>query len=48
MAGYIDRIILGPSHVYGGPTCKEVYKTQIPYDPEGKSKNYIVCLLFCL
>ncbi len=37
-AGYIDRVILGPSHLYGEPTCKEIYDTKIPYDPEGGRK----------
>ena len=37
-AGYLDRIILGSSHMYNSPTCKEVYKTQVPFDPEGKKK----------
>ena len=35
MAGYVDRLIMGPSHLYDGPTCKEIYDTKIPYDPEG-------------
>jgi len=35
MAGYVDRLILGADHLYDGPTCKEVYNTKIPYDPEG-------------
>ncbi|CAF0779451.1 unnamed protein product [Rotaria sp. Silwood1] len=35
IAGYLDRVILGPSHIYNYPTCKEIFKTQIPYDPEG-------------
>lgn len=35
MAGYVDRLILGSSHLYNGPTCKEIYETKIPYDPEG-------------
>ncbi|CAF0783447.1 unnamed protein product [Adineta steineri] len=35
MAGYIDRTILGDSHLYGYPTCRDVYDTKIPYDPEG-------------
>ncbi len=35
-AGYIDRIILSSSHMFNNPTCKAVYDTQVPYDPEGK------------
>jgi len=34
-AGYVDRVVLGPSHLYQSPTCKEIYDTKIPYDPEG-------------
>ncbi|CAF3302887.1 unnamed protein product, partial [Rotaria sp. Silwood2] len=34
-AGYIDRLILGNSHLYNEPTCKEIYHTKVPYDPEG-------------
>lgn len=34
-AGLIDRLILGANHVYQSPTCKDVYLTQMPYDPEG-------------
>ena len=33
-AGYIDKIILGTSHLYGYPTCQEIYKTGA-FDPEG-------------
>lgn len=35
IAGYIDRMILGPSHLYKGGTYKELYKTTLPHDPEG-------------
>ncbi|CAF1042345.1 unnamed protein product [Rotaria sordida] len=35
IAGYLDRVILGSSHILNDPTCKVIYKTQIPYDPEG-------------
>ncbi|KAM4636143.1 heparan-alpha-glucosaminide N-acetyltransferase-like [Discoglossus pictus] len=34
-AGYIDKWLLGPSHIYHYPTCKELYKTTQPFDPEG-------------
>ncbi|XP_015754450.1 PREDICTED: heparan-alpha-glucosaminide N-acetyltransferase-like [Acropora digitifera] len=34
MAGYIDRIALG-KHIYRLPTIKELYKTSLPFDPEG-------------
>ncbi|UJR08688.1 hypothetical protein I4U23_012946 [Adineta vaga] len=35
IAGYIDRLILRRSHIDNGPTCKRVYDTHVPYDPEG-------------
>ncbi len=38
-AGYIDRLILGISHLYDQPTCQEIYDTKIPYDPEGENAN---------
>ncbi|XP_073244370.1 heparan-alpha-glucosaminide N-acetyltransferase-like isoform X1 [Porites lutea] len=34
MAGYIDRIALG-EHLYRFPTIKDLYKTVLPFDPEG-------------
>ncbi|XP_050393496.1 heparan-alpha-glucosaminide N-acetyltransferase isoform X4 [Patella vulgata] len=34
-AGYIDRMVFGDAHIYQNPTCKEIYNTVIPYDPEG-------------
>ncbi|XP_069467701.1 heparan-alpha-glucosaminide N-acetyltransferase-like [Ambystoma mexicanum] len=34
-AAYIDKWLLGKSHIYGYPTCKELYKTTEPFDPEG-------------
>ncbi|GFY54741.1 heparan-alpha-glucosaminide N-acetyltransferase [Trichonephila inaurata madagascariensis] len=34
-AGYIDRIILGPSHLYQNPGSKAIYHSTLPYDPEG-------------
>ncbi|KAE8591306.1 hypothetical protein XENTR_v10018392 [Xenopus tropicalis] len=34
-AGYIDKWILGAEHIYQNPTCKELYKTTQPFDPEG-------------
>jgi heparan-alpha-glucosaminide N-acetyltransferase len=33
-AGYIDKTILGISHMYDEPTCQPIYLTG-PYDPEG-------------
>lgn len=34
-AGYVDRVILSPQHMYPHPTCKKIYDTDMPYDPEG-------------
>ncbi|MEE6488716.1 hypothetical protein FKM82_015334, partial [Ascaphus truei] len=34
-AGYIDKWLLGAAHIYHYPTCKELYKTTQPFDPEG-------------
>ncbi|XP_066926050.1 heparan-alpha-glucosaminide N-acetyltransferase-like [Clytia hemisphaerica] len=34
-AGYIDRLVLGDNHIYGYPTCKEMYQTKQHFDPEG-------------
>lgn len=34
-AGYIDRQVFGDHHIYQSPTCKPIYKTTVPYDPEG-------------
>ncbi|KAG5831017.1 hypothetical protein ANANG_G00299400 [Anguilla anguilla] len=33
-AGYIDRWLLG-DNIYRHPTCKELYRTTQPFDPEG-------------
>eukprot|EP00794_Sanderia_malayensis_P011792 gene11792-13012_t len=34
-AGYLDRLVFGSHHMYNHPTCKKLYKTTLPYDPEG-------------
>ena len=44
-AGYVDRSILGVKQVYGSPTCKEIYQTTIPYDPEGLLGVLTSCFL---
>jgi heparan-alpha-glucosaminide N-acetyltransferase len=44
-AGYLDRLILGESHVYKYPTCQGVYQTIIPYDPEGLLGTLTSCVL---
>ena len=35
MFRYIDIKIFGKNHIYGNPTCEEVYECKTPYDPEG-------------
>ncbi|XP_075985188.1 heparan-alpha-glucosaminide N-acetyltransferase-like [Anticarsia gemmatalis] len=35
IAGYIDRMILGESHLYKGGTFKDIYETTQRHDPEG-------------
>jgi hypothetical protein len=37
-AGYLDRLIVRHSHLFNHPTCKDIYYTQIPYDPEGTQR----------
>ncbi|XP_071108203.1 heparan-alpha-glucosaminide N-acetyltransferase-like [Haliotis cracherodii] len=44
-AGYIDRVIFGNSHIYGNPTAKAIYKTSVPYDPEGLLGTLTSCFL---
>ena len=44
-AGYIDRQVLGDAHVYQHPTCREIYQTTIPYDPEGLLGVLTSCFL---
>jgi heparan-alpha-glucosaminide N-acetyltransferase len=34
-AGYIDRIVVKPAHMYNKATCKKVYQTVVPFDPSG-------------
>ncbi|XP_055517698.1 heparan-alpha-glucosaminide N-acetyltransferase [Leucoraja erinacea] len=34
-AGYIDKWLLGTNHIYNWPTCKVLYHTTEPFDPEG-------------
>nr|XP_016851015.1 PREDICTED: heparan-alpha-glucosaminide N-acetyltransferase-like [Anolis carolinensis] len=49
-AGYIDKWLLGEDHMYHHPTCKEMYKTTQPFDPEGTlgTINSIVLAFFGL
>lgn len=35
VSGYVDKLILGKDHMYANPTCKTIYKTTEPFDPEG-------------
>jgi heparan-alpha-glucosaminide N-acetyltransferase len=33
--GYVDRLLWGQEHIYGGATCRDVYKcVEVKYDPE--------------
>ncbi|XP_031195266.1 heparan-alpha-glucosaminide N-acetyltransferase isoform X3 [Mastomys coucha] len=34
-AGYIDRLLLGDSHLYQHPSPTVLYRTEVAYDPEG-------------
>ncbi|KAJ8411089.1 hypothetical protein AAFF_G00181240 [Aldrovandia affinis] len=34
-AGYIDRWLLGESHIYQNPSSRVLYQSTMPYDPEG-------------
>ncbi|XP_035224286.1 heparan-alpha-glucosaminide N-acetyltransferase-like isoform X2 [Stegodyphus dumicola] len=34
-AGYVDRVLLGNSHIYQKPSFKTIYHSTQPYDPEG-------------
>ncbi|KAA8594883.1 hypothetical protein FQN60_012018 [Etheostoma spectabile] len=34
-AGFIDRWLLGESHIYQTPSSRVIYATRMPYDPEG-------------
>ncbi|KAJ6661666.1 hypothetical protein lerEdw1_013905, partial [Lerista edwardsae] len=49
-AGYIDKWLLGENHIYHYPTCKELYKTTQPFDPEGilGTLNSVVMAFFGL
>ncbi|XP_038599291.1 heparan-alpha-glucosaminide N-acetyltransferase-like [Tachyglossus aculeatus] len=49
-AAYIDKWLLGENHIYHYPTCKELYKTTEPFDPEGVlgTLNSVVMAFFGL
>ncbi|XP_038181656.1 heparan-alpha-glucosaminide N-acetyltransferase isoform X2 [Arvicola amphibius] len=34
-AGYVDRLLLGDSHLYQHPSSTVLYHTEVAYDPEG-------------
>jgi len=50
-AGYIDRKIFGENHMYGHPTCKNVYyplltnDEKVPFDPEGILGSINGCIM---
>ena len=35
VAGYVDKILFGKTHLYQSPTPKKIYETTEPFDPEG-------------
>lgn len=43
-AGYIDRIILGKAHMFQWLSCRYMYQTKLPHDPEG----LLGCLTSCI
>eukprot|EP01125_Pyxidicula_operculata_P018410 TRINITY_DN6539_c0_g1_i1.p1 TRINITY_DN6539_c0_g1~~TRINITY_DN6539_c0_g1_i1.p1 ORF type:complete len:697 (+),score=149.63 TRINITY_DN6539_c0_g1_i1:1577-3667(+) len=43
--GYIDRLIFGENHIYGQPTCQDLYHTGA-YDPEG-SVGSLTSIVLC-
>eukprot|EP00117_Sycon_ciliatum_P004094 scpid46106/ scgid2492/ Heparan-alpha-glucosaminide N-acetyltransferase; Transmembrane protein 76 len=48
-AGYLDKLLFGPDHTYGGPTCLDTYHCE-PYDPEGalgSLTSIFLCFLGC-
>ncbi|XP_064782809.1 heparan-alpha-glucosaminide N-acetyltransferase isoform X2 [Oncorhynchus masou masou] len=34
-AGYVDRWLLGENHIYQTPSSRVIYKSHLPFDPEG-------------
>lgn len=34
-SGYIDRLLLGKSHLYQGSRAAKIYDETVPFDPEG-------------
>ncbi|XP_029602317.1 heparan-alpha-glucosaminide N-acetyltransferase [Salmo trutta] len=34
-AGYVDRWLLGENHIYQTPSSRVIYKSHMPFDPEG-------------
>ncbi|XP_065349899.1 heparan-alpha-glucosaminide N-acetyltransferase-like [Cloeon dipterum] len=47
-AGYIDRVLFGPNHLYQHPTVRKFYYTEVPFDPEGLIGNLTAVLLVYL
>uniref|UniRef100_A0A2C9JQJ3 Heparan-alpha-glucosaminide N-acetyltransferase catalytic domain-containing protein n=1 Tax=Biomphalaria glabrata TaxID=6526 RepID=A0A2C9JQJ3_BIOGL len=43
-SGYIDRLFFGEKHIYQSPTSQEVYKSTVPYDPEGLLGTLTSCV----
>ena len=43
-AKYLDTLIFGQHHIYQHPTCRRVYDTHTPYDPEGILGSFMAIL----
>ncbi|KAB7498605.1 Heparan-alpha-glucosaminide N-acetyltransferase [Armadillidium nasatum] len=43
-AGFIDRVFLGENHMYGHPSCKQIYDSSMHFDPEGPFGTLTSCL----
>ncbi|RUS72739.1 hypothetical protein EGW08_019506 [Elysia chlorotica] len=44
-SGYIDRTFFGSNHIYASPTSQEIYRSTLPYDPEGLLGTLNSCVL---
>ncbi|KAL4241097.1 hypothetical protein ACF0H5_001875 [Mactra antiquata] len=45
VASYIDRKFFGTNRIYQHPSCKEIYQSTVPHDPEGLLGTLTSCLL---
>lgn len=44
IAGYIDRLLLGDSHLYQKANVMAVYAASLPFDPEGPFGSLLACV----